>query len=361
MIKVLHTIPAMDGGGADRILYDYTIRLLDQYRFDFIVHTEFEGILEKDLVAKGCRVFHVPPLHEDKKEYKKRIDEIIRNGNYDIIHVSQGYRGAFFLHYAKKYKVKRRIAHSHMAYIPESIKERIIRKLATMYVKYNATDLFACGNDAAKWMWGKKPFEKGNVYIMKNAIPAERFGFSQELRDAIRREMNIADKFVIGNVARFSFQKNHNFLIEIFAEIKKIRDDAVLVLIGRGELEEDVKQQVENLGLKDSVLFMGVRNDVPDLLNAMDVFVLPSRFEGLPVTLIEVQANGLPAVISDAVTKEMTVSDDFSFASIQLPASDWAKIILGNGRTKSKNLIKNTVYDLNVATDALRTKYLSMM
>lgn len=360
MIKILHTIPAMDGGGADRILFDYTIRMLDEFQFDFIVHSEFEGILEKDLISKGCRVFHVPPLHKDKKEYKKRIEEIIKDGNYDIIHVAQGYRGVYFLHYAKKYRVKIRIAHSHMAYIPETFMEGIIRKVATLYVKYCATDLFACGNDAAKWMWGKNAFNNGKVYIMKNAIHAERFAFSSEKRDQIRKNYNVSNNFVIGNVARFSFQKNHEFLVNIFAEIKKQKGDAILMLIGRGELEDAVKQQVEELGLSDSVLFMGVRNDVPDLLNAMDVFVLPSRFEGLPVTLVEVQANGLPAVISENVTKEMTISEEFSFLPLSLPASDWANIIACKGRNKSENLIENTIFDLDTATEELRSKYFTM-
>lgn len=361
MIKVLHTIPAMDGGGADRILYDYTIRMLDDFQVDFIVHSEFEGILEKDLISRGCQVFHIPALRKNKKEYKKRIQEIIRNGNYDIIHVSQGYRGVYFLHYAKKYGVKIRIAHSHMAYIPESFKETMIRKVATLYVKRCATALFACGNDAAKWMWGKKVFNNGKIYIMKNAIHAEQFSFSSEKRERIRREYNITDKFVVGNVARFSYQKNHEFLIKIFAEVKEANPNAVLMLIGRGELENDIKKQVEELGLTDSVLFMGVRNDVPDLLNAMDVFALPSRFEGLPVTLIEVQANGLPAVISSCVTKEMAISDDFYFLPLSQPISEWADSIVKNKRKDSANLIENTAYDLRVASDGLKNKYLSMI
>ena len=361
MVKVLHTIPAMDGGGADRILYDYTVRMLDKIQFDFIVHTEFEGILEKELISKGCRVFHIPPLHKDKKEYKRRIQEIIKKGNYDIIHVSQGYRGAYFLQYAKKYGIKTRIAHSHMAYIPENFKEAVIRKLATIYVKFCATHLFACGNDAAKWMWGKRAFERGDVYIMKNAIDAGRFEFSESKREELRKEFGLENKFVIGNVARFSYQKNHEFLIKIFAEVKKLRDDAVLMLVGRGELEDDVKKQVSELGLDDSVIFMGVRNDVPELLNAMDVFALPSRFEGLPVTLVEIQANGLPAVVSDAVTTEMTLSDELSFISLNQPAAEWAKIAAEKRRNKSENSVKNTAYDLEFAADEMRSKYFTMI
>ena len=360
-MKILYTLPALDGGGIDRLLYDYTIQFPQGIQCDFIVHTDYEGILEKDLKEKGYNIYHIPPLHTNRKKYFAGIKAILKNGNYDIIHVNQGYKGLFFLYYAKKNKIKVRITHSHMAHTPETKKDLFVRKIATCGAKRLATHLFACGNDAAKWMWGEKAFNSGKVYIMKNAIHAEQFSFSSEKREHLRREYNLTDKFVIGNVARFSYQKNHEFLIKVFSEIKKVRDDAVLMLVGRGELEGEVKKQVQDLGLTDSVLFMGVRNDVPDLLNAMDVFVLPSRFEGLPVTLVEIQANGLPAVISANVTKEMALSDDFCFLSLSQSALEWAEVILKKNRTDSANLIQNTSYDLQIAIDDLRKKYLSIL
>ena len=163
MIKVLHTLPALDGGGAERIVYDYCIRMMDEFQFDFIVHTEDKGILENELEKRGCRIFHIPPLHRNKRAYKARIQQILREGEYDIIHVSQGYRSIYFLKYAKKYGIPVRIAHSHMAYIPESGKEKAIRRICTRIVKHYATDLFACGEDAAKWMWGNTP--RGGVHL----------------------------------------------------------------------------------------------------------------------------------------------------------------------------------------------------
>ena len=361
MLKILHTLPALDGGGADRIVFDYACRLTDVGRFDFIVHTEQPGILENELLARGCRVFHVPPLHKDKQEYKRQIRQIIRQGEYDIIHVSQGYRGLYFLYYAKKYGVPVRIAHSHMAYIPQSFKEKMVRIAATCCAKLCATHLFACGRDAARWMWGRRALDRDRVYVMKNAIPAERFGFSAAKRDAVRKELGLKDKFVVGHVARFSYQKNHEFLIRVFAEIKGQRDDAVLMLVGRGELEDEVKSQVAAAGLQDAVLFLGVRDDVPALLNAIAVVVLPSRFEGLPVTLIEVQANGLPAVVADTVTKEMALSDRLTFLPLAAPADQWAAQIINSEREQSANPLPGTGYDLTVAADDLRHKYLSMV
>ena len=360
-MRILEITSDLDGGGVDRLLYDYCSRMRNDIQFDFVVTSKTEGILEKPLKELGCNIYRISQIREGLKKHNNQLKKILIDNHYDVIHDHSGYKAWCNLRVAKKCGVTARIAHSHQAFMAETTKQKIMRRLSTPITKMYSTELFACGNDAAKWMWGEKAFNNGKVYIMKNAIQAERFNFSPEKRERIRCEYNIANKFVIGNVARFSYQKNHEFLINIFAQVKKIRTDAVLMLIGRGELEDTVKAQVEALGLRDSVIFMGVRNDVPDLVNAMDVFALPSRFEGLPVTLVEIQANGLPAVISENVTKEMTISQDFTFIPLIQPVSDWAKAIAEKHRNESNNLIRNTIYDLNVATNELRSKYLSMI
>lgn len=360
-MRILEITSDLDGGGVDRLLYDYCSRMTNDIQFDFVVTSKTEGILEKPLKELGCKIYRISQIREGLKKHNNQLKKILTDNHYDVIHDHSGYKAWCNLRVAKKCGVTARIAHSHQAFMSETNKQKIMRILSTPITKMYATELFACGNDAAKWMWGEKTFNSGKVYIMKNAIQAEKFNFSQEARERIRCEYDITDKFVIGNVARFSYQKNHEYLINIFAQVKKIRADAVLMLIGRGELEDAVKAQVEELGLQDSVIFMGVRNDVPDLVNAMDVFVLPSRFEGLPVTLVEIQANGLPAVISENVTKEMTISQDFTFIPLIQPISGWAKTIAEKQRNRSENLIKNTIYDLNVATNDLRSKYLSMI
>ena len=360
-MRILEITSDLDGGGVDRLLYDYCSRMTNDIQFDFVVTSKTEGILEKPLKELGCKIYRISQIREGLKKHNDQLKKILTDNHYDVIHDHSGYKAWCNLRVAKKCGVTARIAHSHQAFMAETTKQKIMRILSTPITKMYSTELFACGNDAAKWMWGEKAFNDGKVYIMKNAIQAERFNFSPEKRERIRCEYNIANKFVIGNVARFSYQKNHEFLINIFAQVKKIRTDAVLMLIGRGELEDTVKEQVEALGLSDSVIFMGVRNDVPDLVNAMDVFALPSRFEGLPVTLVEIQANGLPAVISENVTKEMTISKDFTFIPLTQSTLAWAKAISETQRNESRNLIKNTIYDLNIATNELRTKYLSIV
>lgn len=224
-----------------------------------------------------------------------------------------------------------------------------------------STALSACGKDAAIWMWGKKAYNNGNVHIMTNAIDTKRFEYSAEKRNEIRAELGLEGKFVIGNVARLSYQKNHEFLIEVFAEIRKVRDDAFLMLVGRGELEEEIRNQVACSGLSDSVLFMGARDDVPDLLNAMDVFVLPSSFEGLPVALVETQSNGLPTYASDSITKEIAISDCISY--LPLEKKCWANAILkmklqpARRREEYSKVVLDAGYDINREASKLEGYY----
>lgn len=348
MIKILHTIPALDGGGADRVLYDYSIRMLENIHFDFIIHTDNEGILEPNLRQKDCEIFHIPPAHSGVIKYFFNIMKIIKEGEYDIIHVSQGYLGVVFLCFAKLNGIKVRIAHSHMAYIPESRLQRVKRHVLTLIATLLATDLFACGKDAAEWMWGTS-HNKGHIHIMPNGIDVSKFVFSEKKRAKLREQFGIENKYVIGNVARFSYQKNHMFLIEIFNKISKKNDDAVLVLIGGGELENSIKLLVEELGLTDKVIFLGVRNDVCELLNMMDVFVLPSRFEGLPVTLIEVQVNGLPVVVSTAITNEAKISENFIALSLNEDINVWESEIQKRKRNQTftdDSLVRK--YDISI-------------
>lgn len=352
-MKILEITSELDGGGVDRLLYDYCSRLIPDVQFDFVATSKFEGMLEQPLKDLGCNVYHIAQLREDLKLHKKQLSEILENGQYDIIHDHSGYKAYFNLKLAKKLGVKGRIAHSHIAYIPESAKNRLQRKIVTLLTKVYATDLFACGRDAAKWMWG----EKDDVYIMTNAIHTERFAFSEETRNRIRKELGLEGKFVIGDVARFSYQKNHEFLIRIFAQVKKLRSDAVLVLIGRGELEDDVKQQVKDMGLTDSVIFMGVRNDVPELLNALDIFLLPSRFEGLPVTVVEVQANGLATFAADTITDEIKLLPNVNYLPLEMSAAEWAKAIVKADISRIMNGLSNSKYDIEYAVNSLKDRY----
>lgn len=359
-MRILEILSGLDGGGVGRIVYNYCSRMTNDIQFDFVLPTKEEGILEKPLKDLGCNIYHISQISKSMKRHNDELKKILIDNHYDIIHDHTGYKAWCNLSVAKKCGVAVRIAHSHTTFVEETFKEKVIRIISTPITKIYSTELFACGNDAAKGTWGKNALKSGKVYIMKNAINAYKYSFQQEKRELIRNKYNIKNKFVIGNVARFTYEKNHEFLVNIFAQVKRIREDALLMLIGRGELENQVKAQVENLGLTDSVIFMGIRDDVHDLLNAMDVFVLPSLFEGEPVCLIEIQANGLPAVISANVTKEITMQKDFVFIPLTQPLNEWVKAIIQMKRNESKNFIVNTNYDLNVTINEMKSKYFTM-
>lgn len=357
-MKILHILPELDGGGIERILYDYCSRMILDVQFDFVVTSKREGILEEPLKKLGCRIYHVARMRENFELYLKQLDTIFRNGKYDIVHSHIGYKSFLALYYAKKYGVTVKIAHSHTCNVPETKKEKCDRLIFASLTKYMATDLFACSHSAAKWMW------HNDCYIMNNAINTTQFAFSKEKRTTIRKAFGIEDKFVIGNVARFSWEKNHEFLINIFAEIKKLRDNAVLMLVGRGDLEEIITKQVKELGLEKDVLFLGVRNDVPDLLNAIDVFLLPSKHEGVPVTLVEAQANGLPMFVSDTVTKEIKLADNVAYLSLSDTATTWAKTIVEANNQRNENGIETVVsngYDIEAEAEKMKQKYYELL
>lgn len=196
---------------------------------------------------------------------------------------------------------------------------------------------------------------------MRNAIDTEAFAFDCEKREQLREAMGISDELVIGNVARFSYQKNHEYLLDIFSSIIKIYPNSVLMLIGRGELFDEVKRKARSFQIENRILFLGVRNDVSELLNAMDAFVLPSRFEGLPVTLVEVQANGLPTWVSDRVTKEIKIADSMHYMSIDEDANEWASAIIQSKLKREKVDIETSGYSIKMASKELAVKYRSLI
>ncbi|MCF0248187.1 MAG: glycosyltransferase [Synergistes sp.] len=328
-IRVLQILCALNGGGAERIIYDYYMRLhKEKITFDFIKTDPITGILEESLKETGSEIFLLPYYKNNFSARLAEVRSILRKKRYDVVHSNDGYRAFIDLSTAKREGVPVRIAHSHYGYIPGNPAQRLIRKCSALSTKLCATHLLACGKESAIMTWGKKAYDSGKVYALKNAIDLPKFAFSEKKRAEKRAELNIGGRFAVGNVARFSYEKNHEFLLKIFYEIKKQRDNAILLLIGSGEPGTDIEKQISALGLESSVLFLGVQNDVPDLLNAMDVFVLPSRGEGLGIAYVEAQANGMPVFgTAGRVPIEAKVTDTMNYLSLDVPPSKWAEAI----------------------------------
>lgn len=366
MVRVLHEVANLDGGGVARLLHDYYLHMdHDKIHFDFLISDDIaDGILEKPLTEMGCTIYKIPSLKKNMKLRLKKIDEIIKNGNYNIVHSHISARSCFILSKAKKYGVKKRYAHAHIAYQNISKLKQFVDRLFLAYSKTLATQLFACGEDAGKYMWGEKAVQSGKVKIMRNAIDTISFQFDEIVRDKYRKELKLENKKVLGIVGRLDYQKNHDFLLDIFVEIEKMEPDKYkLLIIGRGPYEQRLKEKAATLGISRNIDFMGIRSDVSKLLNAVDLFILPSFYEGLPVVLVEAQANGVLEVASDTITKEMEVTDLISFPSLRLTAREWAKTIIVESnrivnRSKYASIVKEAGYDIRCESKKMQDFYL---
>ena len=359
-VKVLQVISALGCGGVEKLLLEYCSRITDCCDIDILTFSQSKDMLEDDFLNIGCQVFKATRISTNIFKTYKDLNRVMKNGDYDIIHCHQGYLSFLTLIVAVKNKIPVRIAHSHIAFDYSSFLKTLRRKILGFITKRVATNLFACGIDAGAWAWGKKAVDNGRVYIMKNAVNLKDYAFNEEVREIKRKELGIENKFVIGNVARLSYQKNQEFLIEIFKEVCKKTDNAVLLIAGNGEDYDFVKNKVENSGQADKIYLLGARNDVKDLLNAMDVFALPSRYEGLPVTLVEAQANGLNCVVSDTVTKEVNVCNAITYVGIEGTEKVWADKLIAthrlNGDFVAKG-IKESGYDIDTESIKLIELY----
>ena len=339
--RILQMVTCLNGGGVEKLMFNYCTQIIPEVQFDFIVIGDEEGILEKPLIELGCSIFHIPSLHQSIFKHIAGIARILATGDYDILHIHAGYKSIIPLIVAKYTGVKTRIAHAHFANIPENRLTYAMRCIISPFTKHFATDLFACGIDAGKWNWGKSEFT-----VIPNAINIREFSFSEKKRTEVREKMGWDNVFVIGNVARHTSQKNLDFLIEIYKEIDKGDKRTKLVLVGEGELDNELKERVSLSHLEDNVEFLGLRNDVASLIQGFDTFVLPSKYEGLPVVLIEVQANGLPAVVSNTITEEVKINDNVEFLSLDSNIKEWAKVICKN--RERENSVKMLCSNYNI-------------
>lgn len=211
-------------------------------------------------------------------------------------------------------------------------------------------DVFAaCSSDAAEWLYGDA-VPRDEIHILNNAIDTQKFVYDESVRERVRRELHLENAFVVGHIGRFTYQKNHTFLLEIFQKAKELRPDAVLLLIGTGELEQEVRQRAAVMGLEGSVRFLGLREDIAELMQAMDIFALPSRFEGLGLVLIEAQAAGLRAIASDKVPREAQVTELLTYLPLKDGADVWAEEIVksagGYERTNRRRQLMEAGYDV---------------
>lgn len=358
MIRILHIVPNMQAGGLETLIMNW-YRNIDRSKvqFDFLVHYQGKFFYDDEIEQLGGKIYRlsvrddnnfIKYLHDLDCFFKEHIE-------YQIIHGHMESLGQFYFKAAKKYGVPVRIAHSHNSATEPTLKGKIKRILAKGFPNF-ATHCFACSELAGQFMFGKRDFT-----VIKNAIDLSRFQYDEDIRTTMREGMNINDKFIIGHVGRFCTQKNHKYLVDVFEEIHKRRENAILLLVGKGELLEEVKFYVTEKGLSEYVQFLGVRNDVNKLYNAMDVFVFPSIFEGLGIVAIEAQESRLMTFCSDVVPKEANVTSYYKAISLQESPEIWADKICkyadGYEKRDVTEIIRNAGYDIRKSTLILQRFY----
>ena len=370
MKKVLQVFgePLSNGGQESFIMNMY--RNIDRTKIQFDFFTPYycdNDKLVAEINSLGGNVFERKGNFDskgNKKDFIKNLKEFLNENKYEIIHIHSGsiFALAYGAKIARKSGAKKVIVHSHCGGF-KNLKYRIIKILSVPYLLKYPTNYYACSKLAAEWKFPKKVIKQNKYTILKNAIDTNKLYYDKKVREKTRIEFDIENKFVIGHIGRFSLQKNHNFLIDIFNEIQKIKNNSVLMLIGVGELQEQIKEKIQTLGLSNKVLMLNLRSDIQELLNAMDVFVLPSFFEGLPVVGVEAQATGLQVFTSTGVTRELPIEELSYYYPLENGSEEWAKRILDENknfeRKNTTELIKESGYDVKIAAKRMEELYLA--
>jgi glycosyltransferase involved in cell wall biosynthesis len=352
--RLLCIVSAMNVGGAETFLMKI-YRTLDKsrYQMDFYCMSLEEGYYEKEIRQLGGRVYHAQPKSRHFIKSFIKLKETVKHEKYEyVLRVSQHSLATIDLVAAKLGGAKvvaQRSSNSDSSGNLSRMLHLLFKGLPIMV----PTIKIAPSTEAGVYTFGKRSIGKKTLAIIKNAISLEDFSYRPEIRDKIRKKMGMEGKYVVGHIGRFSKQKNHDFLIDVFAEIEKIHADSILVLIGKGELESDIKRKIKDCGLNDKVVFLGVRGDISEILMVIDVFVFPSYFEGMPNTVIEAQATGLPCLISDTITREAKITDLVEYISLNQKAKEWAIVALKYNNFVRKDMRESLIdkgYDIKSVT-----------
>lgn len=358
MIRVLQVVTNMDRGGLESMLMNYYRHIdREKIQFDFLVHRQERAAFDDEIEALGGRIYRLPRLVPWSKSYLSALNRFFdEHTEYKVVHVHQDCLSSVILKAAKQHDISVRIAHSHNANQDKNLKYPIKLWYKRSIPEY-ATNLFACGKDAGDWMFGGASYQ-----IINNAIDVAAYTYDPTKRQEMRRQLGLTGELVIGHVGRFNPQKNHAFLLDIFAALLKKEPNAVLLLVGGGADMPKIQAKAQELGIAERVRFLGVRSDVADLMQTMDVFVFPSLYEGLPVTMVEAQASGLPCIISDKVPPECILTDGLvNIMPLSASPEAWAEKILtmrAVPRTDLREEIAAHGFDITTAAVKLQEFYL---
>lgn len=365
MIRVLHILGGLGRGGAESMVMNLYRNIdREKIQFDFIIHNEKAKDYYDEIISLGGKVFVFPQFNGKNASMMKKIWNCFfsEHTEYKILHSHMRSYASLYIPIAKKFGLKT-IIHSHSTSNGKGL-SALAKAILQLPLRHQADFLFTCSDKAGEWLFGRSVTKKQNYRKIPNAIDVKRFAYSEEIRARTRKEFGADDRcLVIGTVGRMTTQKNHLFLLDVFGEILSRRDNAILVIVGEGSLRGEIEKKADKLGIRSSVILTGARDDVSDVMQAFDCFVFPSKWEGLPVTLIEAQASGLPCFISDRITREVSLSSLVTSLSIDKGVKIWADAILSKEltRTDVSDKIRKAGFDIFDSAASLSRFYLSLL
>lgn len=363
-IRILQMIGSLNVGGSQSMIINiYKAIDRDKVQFDFIIdhadHLYYKEILEN----MGAKIYTMPSFKGyNFSEIKKAWNSFFSiHSEYKVLHTHVRSYASVFLPVAKKYGVKT-IIHSHSTSNGSGI--MAIYKYMLQYpLRYQGDYYFGCSKESGRWLFGEKTVNKPNFMIIKNGIDVKKYTPNEDIRKNIRAEFGISESDIVyGHIGRFHESKNYPFLLKVFYEINKINCNSKLVLVGDGKLKKDIIREVKQLGISEKVIFTGMRDDIATVLQAFDCFLFPSKWEGLPVTLVEAQAAGIPCIVSDKITREVKLTDSILYLPIDKDVNEWVKEaqLLNGKRMDNAAQIKKCGFDINESASILEKLYISM-
>ena len=363
-IRVLHVLHSLNCGGTENMIMNL-YRNIDKNKiqFDFLVHTKEKCFFDDEVKELGGNIYRVPYYNLlNEYSYVKSLNEFFKNHReIKIVHGHLGSCAHIYLKIAKKYGCYV-IAHAHISKPDKITAKNLLYKLFSIKTRGVADFFFACSIQAGKYHYGKKIINSERFKMLNNAIDINKYGVNAEQCEKIKQRYDITDKYVMGHIGRFNSVKNHKFLLDVFGETLKIQPNSVLMLVGGGELFEDIKTYAGTLGIGDKVIFTGVTQDVNQYLQVMDCFVFPSLYEGLGIVAIEAECLGIPCFINNTLPSELYINENVFGLSLNKSAKEWAEFIVRNSNKKipeqiAKEKISNAGYDINATAKQLEEFY----
>lgn len=361
MTTILFISSALNRAGTETFMMNVFRSLpQDKYWVDFLIFTDADTDYTHEVETSDHRVWRLVSRRNGKLTYFTQLKKFFceHASEYHAIHwCGNSLSSMASIYYAWKYNVPIRIVHAHNS-SASGLHNRMLHRLFRHFVSCITTHHLACSSAAAKWFFG----DAKDTIILKNGIDLDKYTYNETVRTTTRKQLGfLEDTLVIGHIGRFCTEKNHTFLLQIFSRLLKIHPNAILMSVGKGELEQEIKELAEKLSISSNVMFLGERSDVPNLLNAIDCFVLPSTFEGQPFVLIEAQAAGLPCIVSDVVNKDIAISPNVFFLSLNHDSMIWARkireISVHFARTNTAQYIKEAGYSVKDTINQLASIY----